>query len=303
MIHGSLLNHRQNPKVLVENKISFAGPETELSIYDTFEAAELVSLQADQLLFCGMVTGKKVMHNEDDSFTTPFLPHESFVMAPKQRVQIDFPEARLEQPTTCLAIEISVDKINQVVSMLNQHSPIDQDYGMWQYDQKLLHTHHNTETQALLNRIVQIYTEPHPDRSMLIDLAISELTVRLLREQAREFIIRHSEQIPDCNGLNAAIFQMSRDLALPLDIDELCKISCMSRTKFFEQFKRHLGCTPVAYQQQMRLKQAAKLIRQGKQITQVCFDLGFVNASHFSRSFKHQFGMCPTEYRQRNLQS
>jgi len=301
MIHGTILKHRQNPKVLVENKISFAGPETELCIYDTFEVANRVKLQADQLLFCGMVTGKKVMHDEKDVYESPFLPHESFVMAPKQVVEIDFPEAKLEQPTTCLAIEISVEKIKQVVEMLNRVNPLQEDYGYWQYDQTMLHTHHNSETQALLNRIVSIYTESHPDRSMLIDLAISELTVRLLREQTRQFIIKHSEETPDCNGLNAALFEIQKKLSAPLDIEHLCKLACMSRTKFFEQFKLHLGCTPVAYQQQLRLKRAADLIKQGKQITHVCYDLGYVNASHFSRSFKQHYGLCPSEYKQRHF--
>ena len=59
MIKETITSRRQNPKVLVENKISFAGPETELSIYDTFEQADRVKLKSDQLLFCGMVTGKK----------------------------------------------------------------------------------------------------------------------------------------------------------------------------------------------------------------------------------------------------
>jgi len=303
MIHGTILKHRQNPKVLVENKISFAGPDSELCIYDTFEVANRVKLQADQLLFCGMVTGKKVMHDERAEYESPFLPHESFIMAPKQIVEIDFPEARLEQPTTCLAIEISVDKIKQVVEMLNRVNPLEDDYGHWQYEQNMLHTHHNSATQALLNRIVAIYTESHPDRNMLIDLAISELTVRLLREQSRQFIIKHSEETPDCNGLNAALFEIRQNLSLPLDIEQLCRLACMSRTKFFEQFKTHLGCTPVAYQQQLRLKQAAEMIKQGQQITQVCFDLGYVNASHFSRCFKQFYGLCPSEFKLRHLRN
>ena len=68
-----------------------------------------------------------------------------------------------------------------------------------------------------------------------------------------------------------------------------------------KQFKNHLGCTPLVYQQQARLKKAAQLIGQGKQISQVCFSLGYSNLSHFSRNFKQFFGINPSAYKHQNL--
>ena len=303
MISGKLSNIRKNPKVLVENKISFAAPETELSIYDTYEKASKVQLKSDQLLFCGMVTGKKVMHDAKADYQSDFLPHESFVMAPNHQVEIDFPEAKLESPTTCLAIEISLERINSIIDKVEQQAPLEKEYGPWQYQPHLVHTHHTAQTQQLLNRMVQIYTENHQDRNYMIDLAISELTVRLLRYQTRSFIMSHSEKFPDSNGLNAALSYIDENLANDLDIDQLCKLACMSRTKFFNQFKSHLGCTPGAFQQQARLKKAANMLKQGQKITQICFELGFNDASHFSRSFKRFFSLTPSAYRERHLSS
>jgi len=301
MITQAIDNVRQEPKVLVENKLSFAGPESELSIYDTYQQANKVQLKSDQLLFCAMVTGKKVMHSSHDDFHGEFLPHESFIMAPESSVEIDFPIAKIAEPTTCLAIEISSDRVQQVSAMLNQQQPLNQAFGHWQYDHKLVHTHHNSETQSVLNRIVQIYSENHPDRSAMVALAVSELTIRLLHQQTREFILAFSQQEPDNNGLNAAINHIELHLNENIDVDDLARISCMSRTKFFQEFKTHLGCTPMAYQLQRRLKQAAILLKKGLQITQTCFALGFTNTSHFSRCFKKFYGMSPREYKERSL--
>lgn len=302
MIKGNLQLKRSHPQLMVENKNSFAGPESELSIYDTFEQASRVALKSDQLLFCGMVTGKKIMHAQEN-FEAPFYPHESFIMAPDNTVEIDFPEAQINQPTTCLAIEISTDRIQQIAERLNIDSPINQHYGTWQYQHELVHTHHTQQTQALLDRMVGIYTENDQDRSCLIDLAVSELVVRLLRHQTRDFLIQHSDTNPEFNGLNSAIKYISLHLNEPLDINELCRLACMSRSKFFMQFKTHLGCSPAVFQQQVRLKKAASLIEQGQQITQVCFSLGYTSASHFSRLFKAFFGLCPSAYKQRHLDS
>jgi AraC-like DNA-binding protein len=303
MITQAIDSVRQPPKVLVENKLTFAGPESELSIYDTYQAAEKVKLLSDQLLFCAMVTGKKVMHSASDNFHGEFLPHESFIMAPGSSVEIDFPIAKIAEPTTCLAIEISSDRVQQVSAMLNHQQPLNKVFGHWQYDNKLVHTHHNSETQGVLNRIVQIYSENHPDRSAMVALAVSELTIRLLHQQTREFILAFSQQEPDNNGLSAALNHIKLHLSENVNIDDLARISCMSRTKFFHEFKVHLGCSPMAYQLQSRLKKAAVLLKKGEQITQVCFALGFTNTSHFSRSFKKFYGISPRQYKDRYLTS
>ena len=310
MITQKIDKLRQLPEVLVENKLSFEGPDSELGIYDTYQAANNVQLSSEHLLFCAMVTGKKIMHGGESlaengsgkgEVSRDFFPHESFIMAPNSSVEIDFPEATLSKPTTCLAIELTSERVNQIANSLNAQQPLSHEFGHWQYNNKLLHTHHNANTQSVLNRIVQMYSENHPDRNTMIGLAISELTIRLLRQQTRDFILNFSMKDPEHNGLNAAITLIHQQLTIPLNIDELARISCMSRTKFFTHFKQHLGCSPRVYQQQNRLKKAAKKLAQGEQVTHVCFSLGFASSSHFSRSFKQFYGICPRQYKTRYL--
>ena len=298
MIQHPIVN--RTPKVLVENKVSFAAENSELSIYDTYQSVERVHLSSDQLMFCGMLTGKKVMHANQENIHQAFLPHESFVMAPNQAVEIDFPEASIDQPTTCLAIEIAPERVSKVAQQLNLESPALPDFDEWQLRKHYIHTHHSAETQALLNRMVHIFTENHDDRAFLIDLAVTELSARLLRHQTRDFIVSCCQQDPEKNSINAVCYYILENLSTTLNTERLASIACMSRTKFFAVFKSHLGCTPTAFQLQQRLKAAALAIGQGQQITQVCFSLGFVSPSHFSRSFKSYYGITPNEYRQRH---
>lgn len=300
MIRENRRHLNQTPKVLIENKISFAGEGSELSIYDTFEQASAIDLVSDQLMFCGMVTGKKVMHADHGEFETDFLPHESFVMAPNHAVKIDFPTATLQAPTTCIAIEMSEKRIKDVCNGLNKQAPLSRYQQEWHYNDSLVHTHHTVQTQALLNRMVHIFTENHQDRSFMIDLAVRELIVRLLRHQTRDFIISHSMSQPDHNGINAAVNYLHTHLSDDIDLDELSKLACMSRTKFFSEFKQQLGSTPQEFLFQLRLKLAANLLKQQQSVTQVCFTAGYTNTSHFSRSFKRFYGMTPTQYKVRH---
>lgn len=292
---------QRRPKVLVENKVSFAAEHSELSIYDTYQQALRVGLCSDQLMFCGMVTGKKIMHADTADLHQAFLPHESFIMAPNQAVEIDFPEARMDKPTTCLAIEITPERVGKVAQLLNNTSPLNKQYGDWHYREQLLHSHHTVETQALLNRIVDIYGENHPDREFMIDLAVTELSARLLRHQTRDFIVKFSERDPELTAINAVTNYILNNLTETLDCDELAKKACMGRTKFFTVFKQHFGCSPVAFQQQERLKKAGQMLQNGKQVTETCFSLGFLNVSHFSRVFKQFWGMSPKKYQNRKL--
>ncbi|MDQ7048873.1 MAG: AraC family transcriptional regulator [Enterobacterales bacterium] len=123
--------------------------------------------------------------------------------------------------------------------------------------------------------MVTIYTENHTDRDFLIDLAVTELSARLLRQQTRDTIVSFCNNDPEKNSLIAVISYIEAHLDELINIQKLCRIVCMGRSKFFTEFKRHLGTTPVEFQQQQRLKQAALLISKGQAITAVCYQLGF----------------------------
>ena len=101
-------------------------------------------------------------------------------------------------------------------------------------------------------------------------------------------------------GLTAALHELQNHLDQPLDIDHLCRLACMSRTRFFSTFKKHIGCSPAEFQQQLRMQQACSRLRQGEAVTTVCYDLGYQNLSHFSRRFHQFYGVSPRQYQQRS---
>jgi AraC-like DNA-binding protein len=287
---------RQQLDVLVENKVTFAADNSELSIYDTYESAQKVALHSDELLFCAMLSGKKIMHVDSSQYHKDFLPHESFVIAPKQKVLIDFPQASLNTPTTCLAIEISKDKINAVSDALNMQQKIASD-GLFEYTPDVVHTKHNIQTQQLLERMVHLFSEQGAERHYLIDLSLNELITRLLQQQSRDLLLASSQKLQLKGKMSNAIEYIECHLAEELDINELCKIACMSRSKFYQQFKLAFGTTPALFQRHLRLQKARSQLLKGKAIGSVCFGLGFNSASHFSRLFKQAFGIAPRECR------
>jgi len=295
----SLEQRRNKRQLLVENKLTFGGPAAELSIYDTYRAVSGVRLDADQLMYCGMVTGKKIMHGAEQGLGQGqiFLPHESYVIPPGGFVDIDFPEANEAKPTTCLTIEIARERIEAISERMRDLTTLENLDHSWEYQPLVIHNHHTTETQQLLEKLVSLFTQDHPDKEIMVDLGVSELIIKLLRQQGREVLLNYCHQAPDANAMSAALNFIEQNLSQHLDIEALCRHVRMSRSKLYVEFKKQLGCSPCEYQQQLRLKAAAEAIGKGCTITAACFDVGFSDLSHFSRRFSQFFGCSPSQYR------
>ena len=83
-----------------------------------------------------------------------------------------------------------------------------------------------------------------------------------------------------------------------IDINQLTERMRISRTKFYYKIKGLTGENPAAFFKAYKLNRAAELIAEGKyNISEIADMTGFSTLSHFSTSFKKQFGVSPSEYR------
>lgn len=82
-----------------------------------------------------------------------------------------------------------------------------------------------------------------------------------------------------------------------LDVANISRMMRMSRTKFYYKVKGLTGDTPAVFFKTYKLNRAAQLIIAGHHTVSEIADMtGFTSLSHFSRSFKKQFGVAPSEY-------
>ena len=73
----------------------------------------------------------------------------------------------------------------------------------------------------------------------------------------------------------------------------------MSPFQFARVFRELTGCPPHKYLLKVRLDRASRMLLDGKSVTETCFDAGFSNLSHFTRSFRRQFGCAPSSFKSR----
>ena len=81
-------------------------------------------------------------------------------------------------------------------------------------------------------------------------------------------------------------------------VQELGDAVAMSTSQLTRKLKALIDQTPAQLIRRTRLQRAADLVKANAgQLSEICFQVGFSDQSHFSRSFKKHFGVSPKEYR------
>ena len=84
-----------------------------------------------------------------------------------------------------------------------------------------------------------------------------------------------------------------------ISIEEIANYTGRSLSTFKRDFKKCSTLSPREWLIHRRLEAAHELIQKGeRKVSEICFDVGFKNLSHFSKIYKEKYGTPPT----RNLQ-
>ena len=81
-------------------------------------------------------------------------------------------------------------------------------------------------------------------------------------------------------------------------VEQLAQDLCMERTGLYKKLTALTHTTPVAFIRSIRLHHAAVLLQEGKQsVNEIAELTGFSSPSYFTKCFKKEFGVLPSEYR------
>jgi AraC-like DNA-binding protein len=80
-------------------------------------------------------------------------------------------------------------------------------------------------------------------------------------------------------------------------LDELARIAFLSPFHLLRVFRKETGITPHAYQIQLRVEKAKRLLRDRFTIAEAAHAAGFFDQAHFSKQFKRYVGVTPGQFR------
>lgn len=94
----------------------------------------------------------------------------------------------------------------------------------------------------------------------------------------------------------SATKRMQESLPGSISVPELAKECGFSETRFMHVFKIQMGLPVRQFQLWLRLHEAAKLLKEGGNLTDASHSAGFADQAHLSRTFKRMFGVQPSRF-------
>lgn len=82
-----------------------------------------------------------------------------------------------------------------------------------------------------------------------------------------------------------------------LTLRDIARFTGRSLSTFKRDFRALSDLTPQRWLMRRRLEAAREMLRRDnkREVTDVCFEVGFKNLSHFSKLYKRTYGIPPTE--------
>lgn len=154
--------------------------------------------------------------------------------------------------------------------------------------------------QDLVELYLHLHTSLETSHSRLAqESRLLEFFVRLMTRHARERLqvkLTGHERLP----VQRVREYLTECYADNVSLDELARIARLSPFHLNRMFCREVGMPPHAFQTQVRIARAKRLLREGWSISRVAAQTGFTDQSHFTRHFKRLMKLTPGRYLQQS---
>lgn len=135
----------------------------------------------------------------------------------------------------------------------------------------------------------------------LLKLKVKELILLLLQTNNAENIIGLFSHLFTPRQANFKDI-IQTHMFSTLTISELAVLSGRSLSAFKRDFEKYFQDTPAKYMQAQKLLKARELLYATDfSISEICYEVGFSDTSHFTKLFKQKFHTTPSEYRKNKV--
>ena len=120
-----------------------------------------------------------------------------------------------------------------------------------------------------------------------------------------DLIQRHTKPAPNSphthqtrREIHVACDYIHAHFAENLSLSDVAAQAHMSSFHFARMFRQQMGITPHKYLENVRIKEAERLLLRGQPIADVAYATGFSSQSHLTRTFKRFMGVSPGQFMQ-----
>ncbi|MGJ3235544.1 helix-turn-helix transcriptional regulator [Marivirga sp.] len=155
----------------------------------------------------------------------------------------------------------------------------------------------NNQIRNCYESLLPYFSKPQLLPDTIFEGKFRELLFSILVHPSNKHILAYVNQL--INEYTIPIWEvMEANYYYDLKISEFAEIANRSTATFRREFINHYQTTPGKWLTKRRLEKAKLLLQTSdKMISDITFECGFKNVSHFSRIFKEGFKMAPSQFR------
>jgi len=162
---------------------------------------------------------------------------------------------------------------------------------------QLVHVHGEQRLTTLVQLVSEETREQRPAREVVLARLLEVLLIEALRSTAGTAaspgLVRGLADV----RLAAAIRAMHKDPTRAWTVVDLANEAALSRSTFFERFRRAVGMAPMEYILTWRMALAKALLRRNEAgVAEIAERVGYNSASTFSVAFTRHVGRPPSQY-------
>ena len=144
-----------------------------------------------------------------------------------------------------------------------------------------------------------VQTEDYLNQELAI-LYLKEVIILLHQFDHKEEVdagINPMQQHYEHTLLNEILVYINNNICSAFTVEDLCIKFSVSRSSLQNLFRTNLHISPKQYISNLKLNHAKLLIQEhNRTISEISDMLGFTSIHYFSRKFKKQYGLSPTDY-------
>jgi AraC-like DNA-binding protein len=169
--------------------------------------------------------------------------------------------------------------------------------------QVVMRVNNDTALSAFFHSMLDYFAGSEDPPEALLKLKLKELLASILLGPGNPTLSAYLRSLAmrDAPSLPAI---MEANFCHNLPLEAFARMCHRSLSTFKREFRQCYGTTPAKWLIARRLECAAQMLRTtSMSMTEIAFECGFEEPSHFSRAFKAKFDRSPTECREQDARS